>query len=136
MTRTQVFTRKASMTAAGAALALGAGILSMGPAQAETPSAAGSETAQQTQQNRPETLDQAALVRSATDPTVYFLKVPSPNGIGEVPAPDATYSVDVVSGGQAEHFTVDSHNGRLDLKDSQILQTAEFEPFVSVNWIG
>ncbi|WP_129358228.1 MULTISPECIES: hypothetical protein [Micrococcaceae] len=139
MTRTQVITRKASMTAAGVALALGAGVLGMGPAQAETPSASDSAAtpqAEETQHSAPASLDQAVLVKSVTDPTVYYLKVPSPHGIGEAPAPDGMYSVDIVIGDQTEHFTVEAKDGRFDLKDSHILNTSEFEPYVIVDWMG
>lgn len=144
MTRTQVISRKVSMTAAGAALALCGGMLAMGPAHAETPAAndagasqdQGTHQAEATQQSGPEVINQAVLVKSVTDPTVYYLKVPSPNGIGEAPAPDATYSVDITVGGQTEHFTVASENGRLDLKDSSLVQSAPFEPFVNVSWVG
>lgn len=75
-------------------------------------------------------------MRSATEPTVYWLKAPAPNGIGEVPAPDGTYSVDLTSGDQHEHFEVTSHEGRLDLKDSHILKTAAFDPQITVQWVG
>ena len=135
--------RIAAVSAAGAALALGAGILVAGPAQAEdaasttstaqtTAAAASQDTASQS----PESFANLALVRSAAEPTVYWLKAPAPNGIGEVPAPDGTYSVDLTSGSQHEHFVVDSHEGRLDLKDSHILKTAPFDPQITVQWVG
>ena len=31
---------------------------------------------------------------------------------------------------------VASENGRLDLKDSTLVQSAPFEPFVNVSWVG
>ena len=137
--------RIAAVSAAGAALALGAGILVAGPAQAEdaasTPTGTATSTQQTTAQQAaasqsPESFANLALVRSATEPTVYWLKAPAPNGIGEVHAPDGTYSVDLTSGDQHEHFEVTSHEGRLDLKDSHILKTAAFDPQITVQWVG
>lgn len=134
MIRTQHLTRKASMAAAGVALALGAGVVSMGPAQAT--SAPSSETKAVSTQSTPQGVEQAALVRSTENPTTYFLKVPNTDGPGELPAPNGTYDVSITSGDQHEQHRVEVKDGVVDLKDSHILQTAQFDPYISITWVG
>ena len=135
----QMMAKKTGAAGAGALLLLGAGLLAATPAQAEAATSgekAGVATASAHETPGPEAFTQLALVRSATEPTVYYLKAPAPGGIGEVPAPDGLYRVDIVSGDQHEQLTVTSIRGRLDLGESQILRTAPFEPHVSVSWVG
>ncbi|MCT1367708.1 hypothetical protein [Kocuria sp. HSID16901] len=134
MFRTQHFTRKASMAAAGVALALGAGVASMGPAQATAAPTA--ETKASSADSAPQGVEQAALVRSTEHPTTYFLKVPNTNGPGELPAPHGIYDVSISSGGQYEQHRVEVKDGVVDLKDSHILQTARFDPYISITWVG
>lgn len=127
----------APTAAAGLALALGAGVLGMAPAQAETAThsaAPASAPAQKPTAQKPTAHGPYALVRSATERTVYYLKTQTPQG-GEAPAADGTYAVDITSGSHHEHFTVTAKGGRLDLSRSSILKTARVDPQVSVHWI-
>lgn len=140
-------TRAGRTALAGAALALGAGAFALSPAVAADGSgedprqddaavAAAASSAAQLRDAQETGWGGLALVRSATEPTVYYLKAPAPDGVGEVPAPDGVYRVHLSSHEKSEQHEVPSVEGRLDLSDSTILREARFDPQVSVEWVG
>lgn len=132
-------TRSTARTAAaGAALALGAGVLVAGPAQA-APAVADQQPVAVTQApagDAPSQHPLYSLQHSAHQKGIWYLKVQGPDGFGEYPAPAGKYSVTVTSGGQSETRVVQVKDGVVDLSSSALVRHAAFEPAVSIHWIG